>query len=257
MADQNARQRKSKASDSNGGVGKMSNEAKYVKEQFSVLDALRIIGGLVVLNCLLSYFITGDSVLWGWRPWFTRPTVVMRYFQGPVYLTDTELKVYDGRDPKKPIYLALNGTIYDVTAGRRLYGPGGSYNVFAGIDATRGFITGCFVEDRTPDLRGAEWTYVPADVPGFEVEGVTAAQKSYRELELRKARRQVQMTIEGWGKMFQGGGGKDYFEVGKVKREEGWLEKLPRRKLCEQAQKQRPKPKSAANDPGAAYRARG
>lgn len=49
----------------NGGVG--------------VMDVLRILGGLFLLNCLLSYFITNDSVLWGWRPWFIRPGVVMRY----------------------------------------------------------------------------------------------------------------------------------------------------------------------------------
>ena len=50
----------------NGGVG--------------VMDILRIVGGLFLLNCLLSYFITNDSVLWGWRPWFVRPGVVKSYF---------------------------------------------------------------------------------------------------------------------------------------------------------------------------------
>ena len=140
-----------------------------------------------------------------------------------------------------------------------MYGPGGSYNVFAGKDAARGFITGCFAEDSTPDLRGAEWTYVPVDVPDFdELDGVkvSGAQKTVREQELRRARKQVQATLEGWGKMFRGEGGKDYFEVGTVKREEGWLEKLPKRKLCEQAQKGRPKPKAAAKDPGAEFRGR-
>ena len=40
---------------------------------------------------------------------------------GPVLLTDEQLKGYDGSDASKPIYLALNGTIYDVSAGRHLY----------------------------------------------------------------------------------------------------------------------------------------
>ena len=53
------------ATPKNGGVG--------------VMDILRILGGLFLLNCLLSYFITNDSMLWGWRPWFVRPGVVMRY----------------------------------------------------------------------------------------------------------------------------------------------------------------------------------
>lgn len=172
-------------------------------------------------------------------------------------MTDAELLSYDGSDPNKPIYLALNGTIYDVTAGRRVYGPGGSYNVFAGKDAARGFVTGCFAEDSTPDLRGAEWTYVSVDVPDFdEKDGVkvTAEQKKLREQELRQARKKVKDTIEGWAKMFKGEGGKEYFEVGTVKREPGWLEKLPKRPLCAQAQKARPKPKTAGKDAGAAYR---
>lgn len=151
----------------------------------------------------------------------------------------------------------MNGTIYDVSSNPRIYGPGGSYNVFAGKDAARGFITGCFAEDATPDLRGAEWTYVPIDVPPFdELDGVKvqAGQKIHREQELRKARKQVEATIEGWAKMFRGDGGKEYFEVGKVKREEGWLERLPRRRLCAQAERGRPKPKDSAKDPGAAHR---
>lgn len=174
--------------------------------------------------------------------------------QGPVSLTDAELLSYDGSDPNKPIYLALNGTIYDVSAGSRVYGPGGSYNVFAGKDAARGFITGCFAEDSTPDLRGAEWTYVPVDVPDFDEKDVTAEQKKLREQELRKARKKVKDTIEGWTKMFNGEGGKDYFAVGTVKREPDWLEKTPKRGLCAQAQKSRPKPKAAGKDAGAAYR---
>src|ERR1700761_992880 len=249
----------------NGGA---ASEKEQVKAQdgsqqggglgLSVMDVIRIIAGLFLLNCLLSYFITGDSMLWGWRPWFVRPSIVMRYFRGPVLLTDAELTQYDGTDETKPIYLALNGTIYDVSAGRRIYGPGGSYHVFAGKDAARGFVTGCFAEDSTPDLRGAEWAYVPIDVPPFDELGgvkVIAEQKKYRELELRKARKKVKETIDGWAGMFRGDGGKNYFEVGRVVREEGWLEKLPMRKLCASAEKGRPKPKEKPKDAGEAYRA--
>ena len=38
----------------------------------SFLDILRMLGGLILLNTVLSYFITGDSILWGYRPWWTR-----------------------------------------------------------------------------------------------------------------------------------------------------------------------------------------
>ena len=110
-------------------------------------------------------------------------------------------------------------------------------------------------------MRGAEWTYVPIDVPSFyedEAEKVrrvvTAEQKVYREQELRKARRAVKATIDGWHRMFRGENGKDYFEVGWVVRQEGWLEGLPKRSLCAQAEKGRPKAKAKAQDPGAEYR---
>jgi hypothetical protein len=105
-----------------------------------------------------------------------------------------------------------------------------------------------------PDLRGAEWTYVSVDVPDFDQKDVTAEQKKIREQELRKARKKVKDTIDGWTKMFKGAGGKDYFEAGTVKREPGWLEKMPKRTLCAQAQKSRPKPQAAGKDSGAAYR---
>ncbi|KAL3500279.1 hypothetical protein ACH5RR_039372 [Cinchona calisaya] len=48
-----------------------------------------------------------------------------------------QLKQYDGSDPSKPIYVAVKGRVFDVAAGRSFYGPGGSYSMFAGKDASR------------------------------------------------------------------------------------------------------------------------
>ena len=69
------RQTTPKVKTKNGGVG--------------VMDVLRIVGGLFLLNCLLSYFITNDSVLWGYRPWFVRPAVLMRYLVSPILRLDS------------------------------------------------------------------------------------------------------------------------------------------------------------------------
>jgi predicted heme/steroid binding protein len=96
-------------------------------------------------------------------PKSSRLTIPVLKQQGQVYLTDAELAQYDGTDPTKPIYLALNGTIYDVSSNPDTYGPGGSYHFFAGRDAARAFLTGCFQEDQTPDLRGVEEMYIPID----------------------------------------------------------------------------------------------
>ncbi|GER45118.1 membrane-associated progesterone binding protein 2 [Striga asiatica] len=52
-------------------------------------------------------------------------------------LTPRQLKNYDGTDPSKPIYVAIRGQIYDVTAGKSFYAPGGDYSIFAGKDASR------------------------------------------------------------------------------------------------------------------------
>jgi len=44
-----------------------------------------------------------------------------------------ELNMYDGSDSSRGIYLAVLGSVYDVSAGRRHYGPGGSYAFFSGL----------------------------------------------------------------------------------------------------------------------------
>ncbi|GAB7343865.1 hypothetical protein MBLNU457_1830t2 [Dothideomycetes sp. NU457] len=234
---------------------KGSTTAPKSDARFKVTDILRILGGLLVLSAAASYFVTGNSVSWGYRPWWSKPRHLQRYLSGPVRLNDLELLQYNGADASKPVYIALNGTIYDVSAGRHVYGPGGSYSFFAGRDATRAFITGCFDTDLTPDIRGAWEAYMPVDaeeVESYDENGryrktggkkdlTPAQEKVRRELETRKAKKKVQDTIEGWAFMFSGKAGKDYFEVGQVVRPEGWLEKLPVRELCQRAQNTRPK----------------
>ena len=68
--------------------------------------------------------------------------------------TEEQLSQYDGSDPSKPIYVAIKGSclprnctkgsvgalgrIFDVTRKADVYGPGKSYNIFAGKDGSRG-----------------------------------------------------------------------------------------------------------------------
>ncbi|OLL24767.1 putative steroid-binding protein 3 [Neolecta irregularis DAH-3] len=51
--------------------------------------------------------------------------------------TPEELAQYDGSDLQKPIYVAIKGTIFDVSRNKDSYGPGKGYSIFAGKEANR------------------------------------------------------------------------------------------------------------------------
>ena len=57
------------------------DEVEDASPVISVLDIIRIIFTLCVASCALSYYLTsGESVLWGYRPWLTRPQLLKAYF---------------------------------------------------------------------------------------------------------------------------------------------------------------------------------
>ena len=215
------------------------DKVEDAKPVISILDVFRLLLTLIGVSCVVSYYITsGDSLIWGYKPWFSKPGALVRYVQGPVNLTPDQLALHNGTDPKKPIYLAINGTIFDVSEGRHSYGPGGGYNVFAGRDATRAFVTGCFLEDRTSDLRGAEEVYLPIEDPDEEIS--SGERKKRAERERREAKKKVLQEVRKWEGFYRNH--KKYFEVGRLAEVDQHTG--PALELCEVAQKGRPKRKN-------------
>lgn len=238
-----------------------SSSSSSPKNGISILDIIRVLATLLIASCGLSYYMTSsESILWNYRPWFTRWPVLVRYIvclipltshthtstnnpqqQGPLLLTPAELSLYNGTDPTLPIYLSINGTIYDVSANPLVYGAGGHYNFFTGRDATRAFVTGCFKEDLTPDMRGVEEMFIPIDDPEEEKRLTNGQRKVRREQDLRIAKQRIHKAVAHWMGFFANH--KKYYEVGKVvgleevvKREE---EEGVKRELCTAARQQR------------------
>ncbi|KAI8102803.1 hypothetical protein M9434_005596 [Picochlorum sp. BPE23] len=109
---------------------------------FRVLLLLPLMGLLVLFGVVGTLRMRQHSVL---------PT--SRHSSMKVFTTE-ELGMYDGKERRGgPLYLAILGSVFDVTQGKRHYGPGGSYHFFAGRDASRAYTTGKFDVDLHDDIR--------------------------------------------------------------------------------------------------------
>jgi len=225
-----------------------------------LVDVFRVLTFLLLASCGLSYVISsGESFFWGMQNppsylkvdwWKTKLVCFTLYLaglsvrlttlfsqRGPLYLTPEQLSAYDGTDPTKPIYLAINHTIYDVSSNPRTYGPGGSYHYFAGCDASRAYVTGCFADDRTPDMRGVEEMFLPLDDPSVDKHWDKAELEKLRARELEEANQKVFEGLDHWVKFFANS--KKYSFVGYVKLPEGWPGTEPIRPLCQIAKDRR------------------
>jgi len=80
-----------------------------------------------------------------------KPLVFDKVHPDRLMLTPQQLSLYDGVRHRK-VFLAVMGTVFDVTAGSRHYGPNGSYRGAAGRDASRAFSTGEFERDAVDNI---------------------------------------------------------------------------------------------------------
>lgn len=105
---------------------------------------------LVAIVLLCGQYFTGD-MLYGYRGKWTNWRT---YFPPPQKtFTPEQLARYDGSNPRLPLLLAVCGDVFDVSDGRDFYAPGSGYAIFAGKDASRAYVTGCFRTHLTHDIR--------------------------------------------------------------------------------------------------------
>lgn len=97
------------------------------------------------------------KVLGEWEKKFETKYGVVGQVVSPKELSLEELAAYDGKTEGKPIYLAIKGTIFDVTKGRDFYGPDGMYP-FAGKECARALAKfSTDVADCTDQLEGLDF----------------------------------------------------------------------------------------------------
>ncbi len=85
------------------------------------------------------------------------------------------------REPDKAsIYIAVRGTVFDVTPGAQFYGPRGPYANFAGRDASRGLALGSFDDDVLTHDLGAPLDAL-ADLDAEQREALADWEQRFRE----------------------------------------------------------------------------
>lgn len=109
---------------------------------FETLEALRhdktaaaIFVATVVVTVTFFYWLTKDPPLPkgpGGKDAGEEP-------EPPRNFTAAQLREFTGQEKDQPIYVALQGEVYDVSSARDFYGPEGVYGAFAGHDVTRAF----------------------------------------------------------------------------------------------------------------------
>lgn len=128
------------AAGADSGAGSDENfVSKFISELFSSPLNLALLG---LCGFLLYKIIVGQKKQAPTPP--SEPDLPKLKKQD---MTLEQLREFDGKGPDGRILLAANCKIFDVTRGKRFYGPGGPYGLFAGRDASRALATFSMSDD--------------------------------------------------------------------------------------------------------------
>ncbi|KIP09845.1 hypothetical protein PHLGIDRAFT_102163 [Phlebiopsis gigantea 11061_1 CR5-6] len=115
------------------------------------LGLLKFLVISLVVVVLAGKFFTGSYL---WEQDLTSGLRFLAYKGDQRLFSERMLATFSGEVESMPIYIAIDGDVFDVSSNRATYGPGGSYHFMAGRDAARAFATGCFATHQTHDIRG-------------------------------------------------------------------------------------------------------
>lgn len=99
----------------------MQNKKRVIKFGFIVIAAIIVMGS--------AYFFVYNTSL-------NHKNTTSPVGSNLATYTAASLSQYDGTNDKLPIYVALDGYVYDVTPGKEFYIPGGIYHRIAGKDGS-------------------------------------------------------------------------------------------------------------------------
>jgi hypothetical protein len=82
MSDTSLRKRPTASNATVAEPTKTKSKSEHIKDEgetgtgLRVTDILQVLLGLFILSSAFSWFITGESILWGLKPWFTQPSQI-------------------------------------------------------------------------------------------------------------------------------------------------------------------------------------
>lgn len=127
----------------------LSDSDDEIPTKFTVLDVLRILGGLLILYCVCCKLWTGNWYSMGSKTSTSssneRTLEIPQYWlhvkqdQGPFAFSLEELSQFSGDKNPERILLSVKGHVFDVTSGSRFYGKWGAYRKFTGTDCSKLF----------------------------------------------------------------------------------------------------------------------
>ncbi|KAG7828999.1 hypothetical protein KL920_002792 [Ogataea angusta] len=143
------------------GCPEISSYSSSIAFMIFLLYGTQMALGMLALSSILSYIVTNSFFWFSVPSKYLSPRYIADMTRGPREFTLEQLAAFNGIDRTLPVYISINGTVFDVTAARdEHYGPGCTYHAFSGRDCTRLFATGCFEhrEQHTHDMRGLDNT---------------------------------------------------------------------------------------------------